>query len=77
MKEYYIYIMTSPSGTLYVGITNNLQRRVYEHKHGLIEGFTKKYKVSRLVYFEETSMFRAPSLVGKKLKSGVEARKSL
>jgi putative endonuclease len=46
--------MTSPSGTLYVGMTNNLQRRVYEHKQGLIEGFTKKYHVSRLIYFEET-----------------------
>jgi putative endonuclease len=54
MIQYYVYIMASPSGTLYVGITNNLQQRVYEHKHGLIQGFTKKYNVTRLVYFEET-----------------------
>ncbi|GAB4425590.1 MAG: GIY-YIG nuclease family protein [Anaerolineae bacterium] len=54
MTNYYVYIMTSPSGTLYIGMTNNLQRRVYEHKHGVIEGFTKKYNVNRLVYFEET-----------------------
>ena len=54
MKPYYVYIMTSPTGTLYVGMTDNLQRRVYEHKHKLVEGFTKKYNVTRLVYFEET-----------------------
>ena len=54
MTQYYVYIMTSSSGTLYVGITNNLQQRVYEHKHGLIQGFTKKYNVTRLVCFEET-----------------------
>ena len=54
MTQYYVYIMTSSSGTLYVGMTNNLQRRVYEHKYNLIEGFTKKYNVTRLIYFEET-----------------------
>jgi len=52
MKHYYVYIMTSPSGTLYTGMTNNLQRRVYEHKNKLIDGFTKKYNVTRLVYCE-------------------------
>jgi putative endonuclease len=52
MKQYYIYILTSRSGTLYTGITNNLHRRVYEHKHKLIEGFTTKYNVDRLVYYE-------------------------
>ncbi len=54
MKRYYVYILTSKTGTLYVGVTNDLQRRIYEHKHGLIEGFTKRYKVTRLVYYEET-----------------------
>jgi putative endonuclease len=52
---YYVYIMNSPSGTLYVGMTNDLLRRVYEHKHKMIEGFTKKYNVTRLAYFEETT----------------------
>ncbi|MDO8682026.1 MAG: GIY-YIG nuclease family protein [Armatimonadota bacterium] len=56
MKPYYVYILASRrNGTLYVGITNDLQRRMYEHKNGLIEGFTKKYGVHMLVYYDETS----------------------
>lgn len=55
MKQYYVYILASKkNGTLYIGVTNNLARRVYEHKEGLIEGFTKKYNVKRLVYYEIT-----------------------
>ena len=53
-KIYYVYIMTNTNGTLYTGMTNNLQRRVYEHKNKLISGFTKKYNITRLVYYEET-----------------------
>lgn len=49
----FIYIISSFSGVLYVGVTNNLQRRVYEHKQELVEGFSKKYKCNKLVYFEE------------------------
>jgi putative endonuclease len=52
MKTYYVYIMASKSGTLYLGITNNINRRVHEHKNHLIPGFTDKYDVDRLVYFE-------------------------
>ncbi len=56
MNTYFVYILASRrNGTLYIGVTNNLQRRVYEHKMELIEGFTKKYKVKILVYFEETN----------------------
>jgi putative endonuclease len=51
--SYYVYIMSSKSGVLYVGATNDLDRRVFEHKQRLIEGFTKKYRVTRLVYVEE------------------------
>ena len=50
---YYVYIMASqPNGTLYIGMTNDLVRRVYEHREGLVEGFTKRYGVKTLVYFE-------------------------
>ncbi|MFH1856280.1 MAG: GIY-YIG nuclease family protein [Candidatus Omnitrophota bacterium] len=52
MKEYYVYIMASRSGVLYIGVTNNLSRRVYEHKKELIPGFSQKYKTKKLVYFE-------------------------
>ncbi len=45
--------MASPSGTIYIGVTNNLQRRVCEHKNKLVEGFTKEYDCTKLVYFEE------------------------
>jgi len=49
----YIYIMASKSGTLYIGVTNDIERRVFEHKDGLCKGFTKKYSCNKLVYFEE------------------------
>jgi putative endonuclease len=52
MKQFYVYIMTNKSKTLYVGVTNNLQRRVYEHKNKMIEGFTSKYNITKAVYFE-------------------------
>ncbi len=53
MKEYAVYILSSKrNGTLYVGFTNDLAKRVYEHKHDLVEGFTKKYGVHTLVYYE-------------------------
>ena len=51
-KTFYIYIMASKTGTLYVGVTDNVKRRVYEHKNHLIPGFTNKYKVERLLYVE-------------------------
>lgn len=52
-NQYYVYIMASKKhGTLYIGVTNNLVRRVYEHREGLMDGFTKKYNVKCLVYYE-------------------------
>ncbi len=51
---YYVYIMTNVSRTLYIGVTNDLERRVYEHKYKVMPGFTERYNIARLVYFEET-----------------------
>lgn len=53
MRKYYVYILASKKyGTLYIGVTSNIIKRVYEHKHKLIDGFTKQYNISRLVYYE-------------------------
>jgi putative endonuclease len=55
-KHYFVYILASErNGTLYIGVTNNLERRLYEHKNDLIEGFSSKYNIKRLVYFEQTT----------------------
>jgi len=55
-KSYYVYILASErNGTLYIGFTNDLKRRIFEHRNNLIDGFTKKYKVHSLVYYEETN----------------------
>jgi putative endonuclease len=52
-KTYYVYILASKQmGTLYIGVTNNLVRRVYEHREGLVDGLTKTHEVKRLVWFE-------------------------
>jgi len=52
MRQYYVYIMTNRSQTLYTGVTGDLKRRVYQHKHKLVPGFTSKYNIDRLVHFE-------------------------
>jgi putative endonuclease len=69
MKFYYVYILASKrNGTLYIGVTNDLKRRIYEHKNKLIKGFTQKYEVNRLVYFEECSDVESAIIYEKKLK---------
>ncbi len=56
MKEYYVYILTNKNNsTLYIGVTNNIVRRLYEHKNKLVKGFTEKYNLNKLVYFESTT----------------------
>jgi len=53
VRQFYVYILASrPGGAIYVGVTNDLVRRVYEHRNGLVEGYTKRYGIKRLVYFE-------------------------
>ncbi len=54
-SEYCVYVMTNKSGTLDVGLTNNIKKRVYEHKNKLVEGFTKKYNIDKLLCFETFS----------------------
>jgi len=54
MKQYCVYILTNKSGTLYIGVTGNLKKRIWEHKNKVVEGFTKKYKIDKLIYFEQT-----------------------
>ena len=55
MKDYFVYIISNKSKTIYIGVTNNLERRMYEHKNKLVEGFSKKYNIKSLVYFEVCS----------------------
>jgi putative endonuclease len=67
--SFYVYILASKrNGTLYVGVTNNLIRRVYEHKNDLVEGFTNSNRIHRLVYFEEFADIREAILREKQLK---------
>ena len=75
MKQYYVYIMNSPTGTLYTGMTNDLQRRVHQHKNKLIEGFTKRYNVTRLAYYEEFGDVRAAIAREKQIKGWRRSKK--
>jgi putative endonuclease len=52
MRQFYVYVLSSPSGVLYVGVTSDLERRLYEHQHQLSDGFTKTYGIKRLIYYE-------------------------
>jgi len=75
MKNYYVYIMTNKSRTLYTGVTNNLERRVYEHKYKLVPGFTEKYNIDRLVYYEATEDVNAAIFREKQIKGWLRSRK--
>ena len=56
MDQYYIYLLASRrNGTLYIGVTNNLVKRIWQHKNNIIEGFSKKYNIHKLVYYETTA----------------------
>ena len=70
MKSYFVYVLASSrNGTLYIGVTSNLLKRVWEHKNNFIDGFTKKYSVHMLVYFEETSEIESAIQREKQLKT--------
>jgi len=69
MNNYFVYILASKrNGTLYIGLTNNLERRIYEHKNHLVKGFTEKYSVTMIVYFEQTNDINAALQREKQLK---------
>jgi putative endonuclease len=74
-QHYFIYIMTNKSRTLYTGITNNLERRVYEHKNKLVPGFTARYNISTLVYFEETPDVLSAIAREKQIKGWLRSKK--
>ena len=82
-KKFYVYIITNKrNGTLYIGVTNNLLRRIYEHKNKLINGFSKKYNLDKLVYFEEFNSIeeaikREKFLKGKKRRYKLELIESI
>jgi putative endonuclease len=76
MKYSYVYIMTNYTNrVLYVGVTNNLQRRIYEHRSKLLKGFTSKYSVNKLVYYEQFEEIEEAILREKTLKAGSRKKK--
>ncbi len=75
MREYYVYILTNGARTLYIGVTNDLTRRVYEHKQKPLDGFTKKYNITYLVYYETTSDVEVARAREKQLKGWRRDRK--
>ena len=73
--QYYIYILTNKSGTIYVGVTNNIKRRIYQHKNKLVEGFTKKYNIDILLYYEPFSDVYSAIAREKMIKGWVRKKK--
>ena len=69
--NYYVYLMTNKSRTLYIGVTNNLERRVYEHRQKLVPGFTAKYNITQLAYFAVTQDIHAAIVREKQIKGWV------
>ena len=75
MRVYYVYVMASRSRVLYTGVTNDLARRVNEHKQGLTPGFTTRYRITRLVYYEEFADVRDAIAREKQIKAWTRARR--
>ena len=76
MKTYYIYIVTNASGTYYVGVTNSLERRIIEHASGKTEGFTQKYRIKYLLYYEQTDDINLAIAREKQLKGWRREKKA-
>lgn len=74
---YYVYILTNWSNkVLYIGVTNNLERRLYEHKNKLVKGFTEKYNINKLVYFDSTTDVRTAIEREKQIKGWTRHKKN-
>lgn len=75
-KQYYVYIMTNKNNTvLYTGITSDLKKRIYEHKEKLVEGFTKRYNISKMVYYELSGDVDSAIAREKQIKGGSREKK--
>ncbi|MEJ2725648.1 MAG: GIY-YIG nuclease family protein [Deltaproteobacteria bacterium] len=76
-RTYYVYLLTNWNNkVMYVGVTNDLERRIYEHKQKLVEGFTEKYNVNKLVYFEQTEDINAAISREKEIKKWRREKKN-
>ena len=76
MKSYYIYILSNKTNSvLYTGITSNVIKRIYEHKHNLVDGFTKNYLIHKLIYYEQYQDIRDAMEREKQLKAGSRKKK--
>ena len=75
MPSYYVYTLASRSRTLHVGVTRDLVRRLHEHRSGLVPGFTSRYRIHRLVYFETTNDIRSAIAREKQIKGWIRERK--
>ncbi len=74
-RQYYVYILTNSTRTLYVGVTNDLERRMYEHKNKLVPGFASKYNVTWLAYYEQTSDVESAIAREKEIKGWRRSKK--
>lgn len=74
-RTYYVYMLTNKSSTLYVGVTNNLPRRVFEHRNKILKGFTQKYNLDRLIYSEEFSSINEALAREKQIKGWRRSKK--
>ncbi len=75
MKQYFVYILANKSKMLYTGVTSNLERRLFEHKQHLVEGYTKRYKITKLVYYDETNDVTAAIAREKQIKGWLRQKK--
>jgi putative endonuclease len=75
MRHYYVYVLANAGRMLYTGVTNGLERRVFEHKHKLIPGYTAKYGITRLVYYEATASVLAAIAREKQIKGWLRKKK--